>query len=57
MAQVEDGIRLCFFCGWAYDSEIGDPDGGILPGTAWEDIPDDWICPSCGVPKEQFEGG
>ena len=37
-----------------YDPEEGDPDGGIPPGTAWEDIPDDWVCPLCGAGKEAF---
>ena len=45
----------CVVCGWVYDPEIGDPDGGIAPGTAFEDIPDDWVCPVCGVSKEDFE--
>lgn len=35
--------------------EVGDPDGGIEPGTAFEDIPDDWVCPVCGAVKEDFE--
>lgn len=46
---------VCTTCGWVYDPEQGDPDGGIAPGTAWEDIPDDWVCPVCGVGKEDFE--
>ena len=37
-----------------YDPEVGDPDGGIEPGTAFEDIPDDWVCPICGVGKDMF---
>lgn len=36
------------------DPEVGDPDGGIAPGTAFEDIPDDWVCPVCGVGKDDF---
>lgn len=46
---------ICIPCGWVYDPEIGDPDGGIAPGTAFEDIPDDWTCPLCGVTKDDFE--
>ena len=46
---------ICNACGWEYDSEQGDPDGGIAPGTPWEEIPDDWICPVCGAGKEDFE--
>ncbi len=45
----------CIVCGWVYDEEKGDPDSGIAPGTKWEDIPDDWLCPDCGVGKEDFE--
>ncbi len=44
----------CETCGYIYDPAEGDPDGGIAPGTPWEDIPDDWICPVCGVGKEGF---
>lgn len=46
---------ICIPCGWIYDPEVGDPDGGIAPGTAFEDIPDDWTCPLCGVTKDDFE--
>jgi flavin reductase (DIM6/NTAB) family NADH-FMN oxidoreductase RutF/rubredoxin len=45
----------CTVCGYIYDPEEGDPDGGIAPGTAFEDIPDDWVCPVCGASKDQFE--
>jgi len=45
----------CTVCGWIYDPEIGDPDGGVAPGTAFEDIPDDWQCPVCGAAKSEFE--
>jgi len=45
----------CIPCGYIYDPEVGDPDGGIPPGTAFEDIPDDWFCPICFVGKEEFE--
>ena len=41
-------------CGYIYDPEAGDPEGGIAPGTKWEDIPDDWICPICGLGKDAF---
>lgn len=44
----------CEVCDWVYDPELGDPDGGIAPGTAFEDIPEDWACPICGVGKDQF---
>jgi rubredoxin len=45
----------CTVCGYIYDPEEGDPDGGIKPGTAFEDIPDSWVCPVCGASKDQFE--
>lgn len=45
----------CAVCGYVYDPELGDPDGGIKPGTPFEDIPDDWVCPVCGASKDQFE--
>ena len=44
----------CSVCGYVYDPELGDPDGGIVPGTIFEDIPDDWQCPVCGVMKSEF---
>jgi len=45
----------CTVCGYIYDPKAGDPDAGIKPGTAFEDLPDDWACPVCGVAKDQFE--
>jgi len=45
----------CQVCGWVYDEDVGDPDSGIAPGTKFEDIPDDWVCPMCGASKEDFE--
>lgn len=45
---------ICDICGWIYDPEIGDPDSGIDPGTPFEEIPDDWVCPVCGVDKSNF---
>ncbi len=45
----------CQVCGYLYDPEMGDPDGGIPPGTPFEDIPEDWTCPICGVTKDDFE--
>ena len=45
---------VCEPCGYVYDPEIGDPDSGIEPGTAFEDIPEDWVCPICGVGKDEF---
>jgi len=48
-------VWMCVNCGYIYDPEKGDPKGGIAPGTAWEDIPEDWTCPDCGNPKSDFE--
>jgi rubredoxin len=45
----------CQVCGYIYDPAVGDPDGGIEPGTAFEDLPDDWSCPVCGASKEEFK--
>jgi len=45
----------CSVCGYIYDPEKGDPDGGIKPGTPFEEIPDDWVCPVCGAAKSEFE--
>jgi Rubredoxin len=45
---------VCDPCGYTYDPETGDPENGIAPGTAFEDIPDDWVCPICGVDKSLF---
>ena len=45
----------CTICGWVYDPAVGDPDGGIAPGTPFEKIPDDWVCPMCGAGKTEFE--
>ena len=45
----------CTVCEWIYDPAVGDPDGGIAAGTAFEDIPEDWVCPLCGGGKDQFE--
>jgi len=44
----------CTICGHIYDPIVGDPKGGIIPGTAFEDIPDTWRCPVCGVSKKDF---
>jgi rubredoxin len=45
----------CGPCGYIYDPVIGDPDNGVEPGTAFEDLPEDWVCPVCGVGKDEFE--
>ena len=45
---------VCDVCGWIYDPGEGDPEHGVPEGTEWEDVPEDWVCPLCFVPKEQF---
>lgn len=45
---------ICDACGWEYKAELGDPENGVEPGTAWEDVPDDWTCPLCGLEKDGF---
>jgi len=46
----------CPDCGYIYDPEIGDEENGIPAGTSFEDLPEeDWVCPDCGMPKEDFE--
>lgn len=45
----------CVVCGFIYDEAKGLPEEGIVPATSWDDIPDDWECPECGVGKEDFE--
>lgn len=45
---------VCDLCGYVYDEAAGDADAGIAPGTKWEDIPEDFVCPLCGAGKDQF---
>lgn len=45
---------VCDVCGYVYDPSVGDPDGGIEPGTAFENLPDDWVCPECSAGKDEF---
>lgn len=54
MDMEEQRHWICKVCGWIYDEEVGDPDSSIAPGTRFEDIPDDWICPDCLVTKKDF---
>lgn len=46
---------ICTVCGYEYDPAVGEPDHGIAPGTAFEDLPEDFVCPVCGVGKDMFE--
>ena len=45
---------ICDVCGYVYDEVAGDPDNGIAAGTKWEDVPEDFVCPLCGVGKDSF---
>lgn len=45
----------CSICGYIYDEEKGCPEKGVSPGTKWEDVPDDFVCPECGASKDEFE--
>jgi rubredoxin len=46
---------VCLLCGYVYDPAMGDPEHNIPPGTAFENLPDDWTCPLCGADKSSFE--
>ncbi len=45
---------VCDVCGYIYDPQNGEPDSGVAPGTPWEEVPEDFVCPLCGVGKDQF---
>ena len=47
---------VCPICGYTYDEALGRPEDGIAPGTLWQDVPEDWVCPLCGASKSVFEG-
>jgi len=51
----ESRVWQCRICGFIYDESEGLPDEGIAPGTRWEDVPEDWECPECGVGKDEFD--
>jgi len=57
--NIKEGKKMklfkCLICGYIYNPETGDPDNGIDPGTAFKDLPDDWVCPVCGADKDSFE--
>ena len=57
MNSVEVGFRtyMCLICGFIYEEKAGLPEDGIAPGTRWEDVPPNWVCPECGARKEDFE--
>jgi rubredoxin len=45
---------VCEPCNYVYDPEVGDPENGIAPGTPWDEVPDDWLCPDCMLGKDYF---
>ncbi|MCF6159574.1 MAG: rubredoxin [wastewater metagenome] len=45
----------CLVCGYVYNPEFGDPDHGVAPDTSFNDLPEEWVCPICDAPKDQFE--
>lgn len=51
---MDMGKYLCDVCGYVYDPEVGDPDNGVAPGTPFEELPEDWVCPLCRLGKEVF---
>ena len=53
--MADYSVWECLVCGWQYDESLGLPEDNIAPGTRWDDIPDDWLCPDCGVGKQDFE--
>jgi rubredoxin len=46
---------ICTVCGYEYNPEDGDSEAGVAPGTPFEDLPEDWVCPTCGAGKDEFE--
>ncbi|HOW89543.1 MAG TPA: rubredoxin [Elusimicrobiales bacterium] len=46
---------VCKLCGYVYDPQLGDPDNSVAPGTPFEKLPENWVCPLCGAGKEEFE--
>jgi rubredoxin len=56
-SEERAGMKVwqCRTCGYVYDEAVGDPDGGVPPGTAWEDVPANWVCPKCGTAKSDFD--
>jgi len=55
MDEVVDGKYVCLVCSYVYDPAVGDAETEVAPGTAFEDLPDNWLCPLCKVGKDQFE--
>ena len=56
IVKLEKSMKVyqCMICGYLYNEVKGDPDSGLAPGTKWEDVPEDWICPDCAAMKDDF---
>lgn len=52
---MDTAMYECEPCGYVYDPAVGDPDNGVAPGTAFADLPEDWVCPVCGAGKDEFK--
>lgn len=52
---MNNKIWQCITCGFIYSEAVGIPEEGIPPGTAWDDVPEDWLCPDCAMGKDDFE--
>jgi rubredoxin len=53
--MMETKMWMCRICGWVYDEQEGCSDEGIMPGTLWENMPEEWVCPECGAHQFEFE--
>lgn len=53
--EAASGVHACLLCDWRYDPALGDPERGIPPGTAWDELPADWACPECGADRSAFD--
>jgi rubredoxin len=53
--MTDMSVYVCLVCGYNYDPAVGDAKGGIPPGISFADLPEDWVCPECGVGKDQFK--
>lgn len=52
--KEDENMKYVCPCGYEYDPALGDPDNGVAPGTVWENVPADWVCPVCGLSKDDF---
>jgi rubredoxin len=54
-AEVRSERRACMYCGYVYDEDAGCPEAGVVPGTRWAELPDDWCCPTCSADQQDFQ--